>query len=97
MKELNNENVFFNAEELITNAPDQDFDSCLKCDFNLKGSELYNTYRVCSSCNFHFYIKPYDRLDLLTDRKSFVEFNQELTNNHEYTQDELTEYKKRTK
>ena len=97
MKELNNENVFFNAEELITNAPDQDFDSCLKCDFNLKGSELYNTYRVCSSCNFHFYIKPYDRLDLLTDRKSFVEFNQELTNNHEYTKDELTEYKKRTK
>ena len=97
MKELNNENAFFNAEELITNAPSQDLDSCLKCDFNLKESELYDTYKVCSSCDFHFYIKPYDRLDLLTDRESFVEFNQELTNVHEYLQDELPEYKKRTK
>tara|TARA_B100000686_G_C16775638_1_gene968267 strand:+ start:535 stop:2295 length:1761 start_codon:yes stop_codon:yes gene_type:complete len=97
LKELNNENAFFNAEELITNAPSQDLDSCLKCDFNLKESELYDTYKVCSSCDFHFYIKPYDRLDLLTDRESFVEFNQELTNVHEYLQDELPEYKKRTK
>ena len=97
MKEQINENINVNSEDFITKYAEQDHEFCLKCDAKLLNEELFITYKVCKACNFHFYIKPYERLQLLTDRDSFEEFNQDLPNEYGYLYGELPEYEKRAK
>ena len=81
--------------ELIDNYSIESLENCLQCDKKIKTSELYSTYKICHNCNFHFYIKPYERINLLTDRKSYVEFNQELPDEFNYIYDKYPDYAKR--
>ena len=48
-------------------------ESCLHCDFELKSSKIYQRYRVCSKCNYHFSISARRRLATLIDKNSFHE------------------------
>ena len=89
-----NENIE-EINELIDNYSIESLDNCLQCDKKIKDSELYSTYKICHNCNFHFYIKPYDRINLLTDRESYVEFNQELPDEFNYIYDKYPDYAKR--
>ena len=81
--------------ELIDDYSIEFLENCLQCDKEIKNSELYSTYKICHNCNFHFYIKPYDRINLLTDRESYVEFNQELPDEFNYIYDKYPDYAKR--
>ena len=81
--------------ELIDDYSIESLENCLQCDKKIKDSELYSTYQICHNCNFHFYIKPYERINLLTDRESYVEFNQELPNEFNYIYDKYPDYAKR--
>ena len=81
--------------ELIDNYSIESLENCLQCDKKIKDSELYSTYKICHNCNFHFYIKPYERINLLTDRESYVEFNQKLPNEFNYIYDKYPDYAKR--
>ena len=81
--------------ELIDNYSIESLENCLQCDKEIKTSELYSTYKICHNCNFHFYIKPYERINLLTDRESYLEFNQELPNEFNYIYDKYPDYAKR--
>ena len=81
--------------ELIDDYSIESLENCLQCDKKIKDSELYSTYKICRNCNFHFYIKPYERINLLTDRESYVEFNQELPNEFNYIYDKYPDYAKR--
>ena len=81
--------------ELIDSYSIESLENCLQCDKKIKDSELYSTYKICHNCNFHFYIKPYERINLLTDRESYVEFNQELPNEFNYIYDKYPDYAKR--
>ena len=81
--------------ELIDNYSIESLENCLQCDKKIKDSELYSTYKICHNCNFHFYIKPYERINLLTDRESYVEFNQELPDEFNYIYDKYPDYAKR--
>ena len=81
--------------ELIDDYSIESLENCLQCDKKIKNSELYSTYKICHNCNFHFYIKPYDRINLLTDRESYVEFNQELPDEFNYIYDKYPDYAKR--
>ena len=81
--------------ELIDDYSIESLENCLQCDKKIKDSELYSTYKICHNCNFHFYIKPYERINLLTDRVSYVEFNQELPNEFNYIYDKYPDYAKR--
>ena len=81
--------------ELIDDYSIESLENCLQCDKKIKNSELYSTYKICHNCNFHFYIKPYERINLLTDRESYVEFNQELPDEFNYIYDKYPDYAKR--
>ena len=81
--------------ELIDDYSIESLENCLQCDKKIKNSELYSTYKICHNCNFHFYIKPYDRINLLTDRESYVEFNQELPDEFNYIYNKYPDYAKR--
>ena len=96
MDKLVNDN-FDNSKEFGEQYSDVNTDFCLKCDSKLKNSELFLTYKICPSCDFHFYIKPYERIELLADRESFEEFNKDLPEEYDYLYDQLPEYAKRAK
>jgi len=46
---------------------------CLVCGISLVDSKLYQEFRVCPSCRFHYTINARHRIQLLTDPKSFKE------------------------
>ena len=48
-------------------------EQCLVCNSHLVDDTHYQTFRVCSECGFHYSITSRQRLDLLTDSKTFKE------------------------
>jgi acetyl-CoA carboxylase carboxyl transferase subunit beta len=51
---------------------------CPRCSASL-GGPLFQRYRVCDSCRFHFQLSARQRLDLIADEGSFREVNQRLS------------------
>ena len=48
-------------------------DVCLVCSLNLVDKELHQQYRICPQCRFHYSVTPRQRIELLTDPKTFKE------------------------
>lgn len=48
-------------------------DHCLVCGVSLEYEALYQEFRVCPDCRFHYGIPARKRIDLLVDPKSFKE------------------------
>ena len=48
-------------------------DSCLVCGGLLKGQPVYEAYRVCPSCRFHYSLSAKERVRLLMDPKGYKE------------------------
>lgn len=51
---------------------------CPNCAASLEHDELYQHYRVCSSCGYHDRLPAMHRIELLVDNGSFEEFNSNL-------------------
>lgn len=54
-------------------------ESCLSCGYDLSHSELYQHYRICERCRFHFSLSARERIDLIADAGTFKEINHSLT------------------
>jgi acetyl-CoA carboxylase carboxyl transferase subunit beta len=52
--------------------------SCPGCGADLLSDELYDSHRVCGTCQRHFPMRPRERIALLADAGSFTEMNQVL-------------------
>ena len=48
-------------------------DRCTACNATLAGEQLYEQFRVCPSCRFHYSLTARERLSLLADPGSFRE------------------------
>lgn len=51
---------------------------CLSCGRDLTQSELYQQFRVCPSCQFHYSLSARERIRLLSDAGTFKETNRNL-------------------
>ena len=51
---------------------------CKKCNSKIDIQEWIKNYKVCPKCNYHSYISAFERLNLLADEGSFVEYDAEL-------------------
>lgn len=51
---------------------------CRNCGEAFLREEIENNYHVCVKCNFHFRIGARERIDLLLDRNSFIEYDKEM-------------------
>jgi acyl-CoA carboxylase subunit beta len=58
---------------------DADGDLCIACGAGLGGTEMYEHYRVCPWCGFHYTISARERVALLADAGSFHETHRSLT------------------
>ncbi|MEW5758178.1 MAG: acetyl-CoA carboxylase, carboxyltransferase subunit beta [Candidatus Omnitrophota bacterium] len=57
---------------------------CPDCGEVLYNKTLYENFKVCSKCNYHFVLTSRERIDLLIDKDTFQEFDAKM-----YSQDPL--------
>ncbi len=69
---------FFKREQREEGVSVEVRDSCLFCGTDLSASELYERYRICHSCHFHYSLSARERVDLLIDAGTFKESNRSL-------------------
>ncbi len=53
-------------------------ENCLHCGADLSSSELFQRYRVCPQCGYHYVLPAWERIELLADEGSFKEVNRSL-------------------
>jgi acetyl-CoA carboxylase carboxyl transferase subunit beta len=58
--------------------PDDIWTKCPSCAAILYTKELSKNFGVCNKCNYHFRLSATQRINLLTDRHSFAEIDQQL-------------------
>ena len=54
-------------------------DICLSCDRELLESNLYQRFRICPHCRFHYSLTAHERIVSLVDQSSFRETHHSLT------------------
>ena len=59
--------------------PDEMWARCPKCNNTILSDDLSDNFRVCSKCNYHFKLNARERIALICDENSFIEFDKELT------------------
>ena len=68
---------------------------CPECNALMFFKEVENQDNICPKCNFHMRIGAKRRIEILTDKDSFVEFDVELKPNDPLKFADKTSYKKR--
>ena len=68
---------------------------CPECSALMFFKEVENQDNICPKCNFHMRIGAKRRIEILTDKDSFVEFDAELKPNDPLKFVDKTSYKKR--
>lgn len=51
---------------------------CLACDSQIANKPLFQKYRVCPSCRFHYTLGARERIDLIADEGTFKEKNRSI-------------------
>ena len=58
-------------------APDGMWIKCVKCQVTLYNKQL-GEHKICTDCGGHFRISAWERINLIADENSFIEFDKEL-------------------
>ena len=51
---------------------------CEECSETLYNKTLEENFKVCPKCNYHFGLTAYERINLLLDKDSFLEFDKDM-------------------
>lgn len=58
--------------------PDGLWTKCEECSETLYNKTLEENLRVCPKCNYHFGLTAYERINLIFDKDTFVEFDPDM-------------------
>jgi len=72
-----------------------EMEDCLYCGAAFSSSELFQRYRLCSSCRFHYALPAWERIATLADEGSFIEINRSVASLDPLSFSGETSYKKR--
>lgn len=61
-----------------TQIPDGLFQKCIKCNEIIYSGDLIENYNTCPNCNHHNRIYPRERLSMILDVDSFVEWDKDI-------------------
>ncbi|MFQ5861346.1 MAG: acetyl-CoA carboxylase carboxyltransferase subunit beta, partial [Dehalococcoidia bacterium] len=70
-------------------------DRCLVCDQEIARTDLYQQYRVCPFCRFHYSLTARGRIELLADKGSFKEMYRSIVSLDPLSFSTRTSYRKR--
>ena len=63
----------------LPNIPDGMYIRCKKCDNPIYKDDLEDSNYICDKCNYHFRLKPIERINIIADEGSFVKYFEEVT------------------
>lgn len=77
---------FFRKQKYVTVKPEQEkrdipeglWVKCTRCSEILYNKELSKNYKVCHKCNYHFRVTSRERIGMVLDTGSFVEYDTDL-------------------
>lgn len=75
-------NVPFIDNKDIPIVPDGAWVKCDHCGKILYKKNLEENYYICNNCNHYFRLSAYDRINLICDQDSFIEFNRNMETNN---------------
>jgi acetyl-CoA carboxylase carboxyl transferase subunit beta len=58
--------------------PDGLWTKCVECSETLYNKTLEENLKVCPKCNYHFGLTAHERINLLLDKDTFVEFDKDM-------------------
>src|SRR5712691_6832623 len=70
-------------------------EACIACGVSLAGSDLYEQFRVCHACRFHYTLGAKERIALLVDADSFRETHRSLVSIDPLSFEGQASYKRR--
>ena len=76
--------------DVVTNMSD-----CLYCGADLSTSELFQHYRLCPNCRYHYAQPAWERIATLADEGTFIEINRAVTSLDPISFSGEASYKKR--
>ena len=59
--------------------PEEMWIKCPKCNTMLLTTDMEENLHVCTKCNHHFRMNGRDRVEMLADKDTFVEFDADLS------------------
>ena len=62
--------------------PDEMWIKCPKCNTMLLTTDMEENLHVCTKCNHHFRMNGRDRIEMLADKDTFVEFDADLSSHN---------------
>ena len=62
--------------------PDEMWIKCPKCNTMLLTTDMEENLHVCTKCNHHFRMNGRDRVEMLADKDTFVEFDADLSSHN---------------
>lgn len=77
--EASDDRAEFDVVELPPVDLEGEYSVCLVCGIELEGADLYQRFRVCPNCGFHYNISARARIAAITDPDSFRETRQRIT------------------
>ena len=75
-------NVPFIDNKDIPIVPDGAWVKCDHCGKILYKKNLEENYYMCNNCNHYFRLSAHDRINLICDQDSFIEFNRNMETNN---------------
>ncbi len=88
----------FSKKKKVQSAPEEapsHWIKCDKCSSLMYFKEVQNRFKVCPKCDYHMKLSASERIDLLSDKDSFVEFDSELAPSDPLKFVDKKSYKKR--
>ena len=62
--------------------PEEMWIKCPKCNTMLLTTDMEENLHVCTKCNHHFRMNGRDRVEMLADKDTFVEFDADLSSHN---------------
>jgi len=69
----------FNPFSKKRKIPNGLFTKCPGCNDTVYNKELENNNKVCSKCDYHFTLGAWERVNVLIDQGTFIEYDKDLT------------------
>lgn len=60
------------------NIPDGMYVICKKCDLPIYKDDLESSNYICDKCNYHFRLKPIERIAIIADEGSFIHYFEDI-------------------
>lgn len=78
-QEVHIDNNAYKAKDMKEELDDELWIKCKKCNEILLKEDVESNYHTCNKCGHHFRISARDRIKLILDKGSFVEYDKELS------------------